>query len=210
MADIKKTSKKNKSKNFIIRGITSSILASLCCVTPLVVVLIGIGSVSVALSFLRYRIYFLSFGFVFLVVATYVYLKRDYGKCNLNTVAKEKYSILASTILMVAIYVVLTYFVIPPLLISNVQNIVTSEQKTISPSSFENASQLKITVSGMTCACNVADIQYNLMQMKGVLNVTIDYGTKTGLILYNSSQINKNQIFGSSVFSSTYHATELS
>ena len=201
---------KNKSKNFIIRGITSSILASLCCVTPLVVVLIGIGSVSVALSFLRYRIYFLALGFVFLAAATYVFLKRDYGKCNLNVVRKERYPIMASAVLMIAIYVVLTYFVIPPLLISNVQKVVSSEQKSIAPSSFLNASQLKISVSGMTCACNVADIQYNLMQMKGILNVTIDYGTKTGLILYDSTQISKYSILSSNIFSSTYKASEIS
>lgn len=204
-----KAGRKGKSKNFIVRGITSAILSSLCCVTPLVVVLIGIGSVSVALSFLRYRIYFLALGFVFLVTATYIYMKRDYGKCNLNTVSKEKYSIIASAVLMIAIYVTLTYFIIPPLLIANVQNVVSTEQKSIPESSFANATQLKISVSGMTCACNVADIQYNLMQLKGVLNVTIDYGTKTGLIMYNQSQVSKASILSSSVFSSTYHASEI-
>ncbi len=198
--------KKSSAKQTIIHGIASSLLASLCCVTPLVVVLIGVGSLSIALSFLRYRPYFLALGVTFFSVATYFYLKRDYGKCDLNSMKRAKYSIAGSFVLMILIYVGLTYFLIPPILISQVQNTIEKN----APVQTGNYSELKVKINGMTCACNIADIEYNLMQTKGVLNVTIDYSTKNGIIKYDPTMTNQNAILENSIFKGIYSAELIS
>ena len=192
---------KKNSKSGFLTGIISSLFASLCCLTPLVVVLLGIGGVSVALSFLRYRPYFLILGFVFLGVATYVYLKRDYGKCNLAVIKKERKKIAFSFVLMIGIYVLLTYFIIPPLLVSNVEKILPKPE-----AGNISLSQLKLKITGLGCTCNVADIEYNLMQLKGVYNASVDYPSRTATVKYDSSQITPNEISKSKIFSSTYSA----
>lgn len=189
------------SRSSFISGIVSSIFASLCCLTPLVVVLLGLGGISVALSLLRYRPYFLILGFLFLGVATYVYLKRDYGKCNMTVLRKERTKVAFSFILMIGIYVVLTYFIIPPLLVSNVEKILPRPEV-----GNVSLSQVKLKISGLGCTCNVADIEYNLMQLKGVYNASIDYPTRTAIVKYDSTQISPNDIAKSKIFSSTYSA----
>lgn len=198
-----KMAKKKSMEKLAIRGIVSALLASLCCVTPLAVVLVGFGSLSIALSFLRYRPYFLALGIIFLSVATYIYLKRDYGKCNLFALKKAKYSIIGTFALMIFIYVGLTYFLIPPILVSSVEN---SIQKSAAQANYQNATEMKIKISGMTCRCNIADIEYNLMQTEGVLNVSIDYDSGIGIIKFDSSKTNQFAILQNKIFSSTYSA----
>ncbi len=192
-----------KNKKSAIRGIKSSIIASLCCITPLVVVLLGVGGISIALSFLRYRIYFLGIGVMFLFLATYIYLKRDYGKCNYSIIKKEKNSIIISVVFMAIVYVVLTYFIIPPLLISATESTIQKSQ----PASAENTKEMKVLIEGMTCSCNVADLEYNIMQIKGVLNASIDYEAKHGLIKYDPDKTNPDTILKSEILSSSYKAT---
>ncbi len=191
-----------KNKKSVVRGIKSSIIASLCCITPLVAVLLGVGGISIALSFLRYRIYFLGLGVLFLFLATYIYLKRDYGKCNYSIIKKEKNSIVISVVFMVIVYVVLTYFIIPPLLISTTENIIQKSQL----ASAGNMKDMKVRIEGMTCSCNVADLEYNIMQIKGVLNASINYETKSGIIRYDPDKTDSNTILKSDILSSSYKA----
>ncbi len=191
-----------KNKKSAIRGIKSSIIASLCCITPLVAVLLGAGGISIAMSFLRYRIYFLGLGVLFLFLATYIYLKRDYGKCNYSIIKKEKNSIIVSAVFMVIVYVVLTYFIIPPLLISTTENAIQKSQS----ADAENTKEMIVRIEGMTCSCNVADLEYNIMQIKGVLNTSVDYETKYGIIKYNPDKTNPNTILKSDILSSSYKA----
>ena len=193
--------KKSSRRSLLMSGIISSLSASLCCLTPLVIVLLGLGGISVALSFLRYRLYFLVLGFLFLGVATYIFLKRDYGKCNINAIKKEKSAIALSLILMIGIYVILTYFVIPPLLISNVEKILARNEAT-----GDSVSELKVKINGMTCECNIADIQYNLMQINGILNASIDYASKIGTIKFDSAKTNQYAILKSEIFNGPYSA----
>lgn len=201
--------KKSSAKQTIIHGIASSLLASLCCVTPLIFVLFGFGGLSIALSFLRYRPYFLALGIVFLSVATYFYLKRDYGKCNLNSMKRAKFSIAGSFVLMILIYVGLTYFLIPPVLVSSVENKIQQSQNNLNLN-YQNATEIKIKISGMTCRCNVADIEYNLMQIKGVLNATIDYDSGTGIIKFDPTKTSQYVIIQSKIFASPYAAQLIS
>lgn len=194
---------KSNAKRTLVHGITSSLVASLCCVTPLVVVLFGFGSLSIALSFLRYRLYFLGFGLIFLTAATYVYIKRDYGKCNLRSIKQAKYSILGSFVLMIVIYIGLTYFLIPPVLVSSVENKIQQSETQLN---YQNATEIKVKISGMTCKCNIADIEYNLMKINGVLNVSIDYDSQTGTIKFDPTKTSQNALLESKIFSGPYSA----
>jgi len=70
-------------------------VASLCCLSPVILVLIGVSTVSFASSLAdtlygEYKWAFRSLGLLALVVAIIVYLRRQVGICTLDEVKKRR------------------------------------------------------------------------------------------------------------------------
>ena len=71
------------------------ILASLCCLSPIILVLLGIGTVSFASSFAdilygQYKWYFRLAGLLALIISLIIYLRRKKGICTIDDVKKKK------------------------------------------------------------------------------------------------------------------------
>ena len=109
---------KSEIKKGVKDGALSGILASLCCVGPLIIVLFGLGSVSFALSFSQYKPYFLGLGLLFMIGAVGFHLKKKNKTCDINCFSvkglkREKNFILSIVISMVIIYVLALYVLVP-------------------------------------------------------------------------------------------------
>jgi len=71
------------------------IAASLCCITPIVVLLAGLGTATLAstmadILYGEYRWVFRLFGFVLLLGAIFFYLRRQRGICTLDEAKKRR------------------------------------------------------------------------------------------------------------------------
>ncbi len=86
---------KEKTKEFLKFGKIPIILASLCCLTPAVLVSLGISTVAFAtdLANVQYKQYawvFRIIGFLALLVSVISYLRREKGICTLDEAVKRK------------------------------------------------------------------------------------------------------------------------
>jgi len=75
------------------------VIASLCCLTPVVIVLFGLGSVSLAASLAdtfygQYRWLFRAAGLVLLVISIVWYLWREKGICTIDEAKKRRNEII--------------------------------------------------------------------------------------------------------------------
>ena len=104
-----------KGKNSIKAGIGAGFLGSLCCTIPVLLVALGVGSIGFALSFTKYRPFFVVLGVVFISFAIYRQIKKKYGVCNAKTI-KENLSLIIVAIITAAIVWTLLIYVIAPLL----------------------------------------------------------------------------------------------
>ena len=109
---------KNVTKS-ITTGSISGLLGALCCVTPLVLVLVGLSGVSGAAALsgtlqqnFRWTL-FIPLATIFLVLALYFQLKKKEGVCNLNTIKKYKWFVLTTVLFAVIIWVLLIYAIVP-------------------------------------------------------------------------------------------------
>ena len=98
---------------FKLSGI-AAVLASLCCITPIVIVLLGLSSVSAAAAlsdtlYYGYRWVFITIALVFLALALTVYF-RNRGICTLDK-AKRYWNQIVNTTIIVLVVSVLTYVV---------------------------------------------------------------------------------------------------
>lgn len=94
-------------------GVVSAFIASLCCVGPLVLVLLGVGGASTVLAVGSRKLYFLLFGLAVLVVGlTFLYRK----SCCLSKPLSRKQQLLifgGSVLIAILLYYLLTFIVIP-------------------------------------------------------------------------------------------------
>jgi len=104
-------------KKLLALGGFGAVLGSLCCITPLVIVLFGLGGVTFAAGlgntlYFQYRWVFWLIGLGFVFGGLLVYF-RGKGVCNLDQAKRKKKFIINTTILTVVsavlIYMVFNY-----------------------------------------------------------------------------------------------------
>lgn len=103
------------SKNGFGLGIGSGLIASLCCIGPTVVVLLGLGPLfGISGScFHQYRLLFFLLGLISLTLGSFLWIKKKDGKCNLEKTKKNKGFLLTAGIVMTLIYILTIFLIVP-------------------------------------------------------------------------------------------------
>ena len=110
---------KKINKETIGVGITGAVIASLCCIGPLVLVALGLAAVSTALSIGTGSPYFLAIGLIFFAVSLFLIIKyRRKIICKGCTTIKQERKRIITTILIAfiffaALYILLVYIIVP-------------------------------------------------------------------------------------------------
>ncbi len=110
-----KKKKQNKITNSAFGwGIVSALLASLCCLGPLALIFLGIGSASTALSIGYQKPYFLIFG---LMVLAYGFFHLYRQSCqNTHLSKKQQFTIFGGAFTIAVLLYYFLSFIIAPLL----------------------------------------------------------------------------------------------
>lgn len=110
--------KNNHVKQSITTGVIGGFLASLCCITPLVIVLFGLGSLSTALaiSTAKFRLVTFSISMVFIIGAITVHMMRKHHCCYSPAAIKQEWKYIITILITFAIvYTLITYVIVPNL-----------------------------------------------------------------------------------------------
>lgn len=172
-----------KAKNL---GIFSAILASVCCLGPLILVLVGLGSLGIGVAIGRYHWWFLGVG-VLLIIITWRFYFKEKKSCDLKACQMENKK--ATLIILIAATLVVAFFV--------GLNFYTyiGKSSSITPSfSKENLESVVIPVEGMTCfTCEVA-VSSALKKIDGVISSKASAKEGIVKINYDPSRTNMNQL----------------
>ncbi len=111
---------KNDDKTFLKIGVVAAFLASLCCLGPLILIALGIGTASSVLSIGYNKPYFLIGALVFFIVAAWFYFRKKQkaicdcgdgsGKLDNKKVAVQ---VVIALCAMVTLYLLLTFVLVP-------------------------------------------------------------------------------------------------
>jgi len=107
------------TKSIVKVGFFAGLIGALCCVTPLVLVLIGLSGVAGGMALsgtlqqnFRWTL-FIPLATIFLIGAVYFHVKRKSGVCNLRTLKKHKAYVLAVIVFSAIVWVSLLYVIVP-------------------------------------------------------------------------------------------------
>lgn len=100
-------------------GIAAAFIASLCCIGPLILISLGLGTASTSLSIGSKKPYFLALGLIFFVISLYLFIKyRRTNICHGCTTKDQEKKRIINTILIACLtlgvlYILLIYVVTP-------------------------------------------------------------------------------------------------
>lgn len=80
-------------------GILSAVIASICCIGPLLLILLGLGSLGIGAAIGRYHWYFIAVALMLLIIAWKGYLKEK-KTCNLKGCQMENKRMILVTLII--------------------------------------------------------------------------------------------------------------
>ena len=166
-------------------GILSAILASTCCIGPLLLVAIGVGSGAVSVG--RYHWFFLIAGMAVLTWAWAKYLRE-------KTVCDCEHKAMGGRLSAILTLLITTALVIGFAGL-NISRYVFGSLPPGAESRLPNGlSRVVVSVDGLSCVTCEIPVRHALRRIDGVKAIYVSAGTKTATVEYEPVKTNPEQL----------------
>lgn len=180
-------------------GILAAILAVTCCVGPVLLVAIGLGTGAVFVG--RYHWFFLIGGIVVLACAWAKYLReKTICDCEHKPLVGGRsvmFTLLTTTLLVLGFAGL------------NISRYVFASPAVSAPTQTQLANGLNrvvISVEGLSCVACEIPVRHALRRINGVKSVDVNAATKTATVDYEPAKVNPEQL-EATINSTGYHAS---
>lgn len=173
-------------------SILAAITASLCCIGPLVAVLLGASGFAASAAFEKWRPVFLGVTFALLALAWYLAYRKpkiacdDGSACATKPVAKWN-----KVALWFATSVVLVTAAFPSLSSAILRGTQSNAPVAVADA---NSAVLKVKIPSMDCAACAASIQTKLRRLAGIATAQVNYDTKEAVLRYDAAKLSPEKI----------------
>src|SRR5215470_3250857 len=168
-------------------GIAAAILAVTCCVGPLLLVAVGVGSAAVFVG--RYHWFFLIGGIGLLTWAWAKYLReKTVCDCEHKAMSGRRSAMLT---LLIATLLVLGFAGL------NIRRYVFANASVAAQTQTQLASGLNrivVSVEGLSCVACQIPVRHALRRIDGVRAVDVNAVTKTATVIYDGRKTNPGQL----------------
>ncbi len=175
----------DKTKITTVASIFAALAASLCCVGPIAIALLGIGSAGLFVTLGEYRPYIMGLTLVFLSLAFFFTYRKREVVCEDGTCKVQRPSRWNKIVVWFSAAVV-TFLLLLPYLNFNL---------TASPKQSQaNLATAFIDVRGMSCPACARGIEISLSKLPGVKEAKVDFDHNKAIVKYDEQKINKEQL----------------
>jgi mercuric ion transport protein len=174
-------------------SIVAAITASLCCIGPLVAVLLGAGGFAAAAVFEKWRPVFLGVTFALLALAWYLTYRKPKAACAEGSACATKpVAKWNKAVLWFATGVVLVTAAFPSLSSAILRG--TQSNAPVVVVTDANSAILKVKIPGMDCAACAVSIETKLRKQAGVVTVQVSHDTKEAAVQYDTTKLSAQKI----------------
>ncbi len=181
------------SKNAAYTGLFAAIVASLCCITPILALIAGTSGIASTFSWIEpFRPYLIAITVIVLAFAWYQKLKpKTQEEIDCACEEDDKPSFLQSKLFLG----IVTAFAMIMLAFPYYSQVFYPQvdQQVIIVSS-DNVQELNFDIKGMTCTGCEVHLKHAVNKLPGILEVTANYEEGTAYVRYDNSKINKQAI----------------
>jgi len=181
----------------VIGAIGAAIVASICCIGPVVLAGLGIGAVAAAQSFAPYRPLFLAVTTVLLGLGFYFAYRRpkQAAACNGEVCETPRVARWGRPLLWIATAIVVALVTFPyyygPL------RAALDQPQPTAPIVAQPAAQLstvELKVSGMTCSGCAVSVRNALLETPGVASAEVDLESALAKVQYDGAQVSTGKL----------------
>jgi mercuric ion transport protein len=178
-------------------GLISAFAASLCCITPLIAMVAGIGGISSTFSFMEpLRPYLMGLTVLALGYAWYKHIQVTRNEiecaCDDDEVIKKNFlntrGFLVSVTIMSVILMGVPYYS---------EYLVTDEQPQIVYVNTNNIQEVEYDVEGMTCSACEIHVNKSAKMVDGVISAESDHTTGVAHIKFDNSKTSNTDVIKS-------------
>jgi mercuric ion transport protein len=178
-------------------AVFTGLLASACCIGPLVLAILGIGGAGLLVKFEPYRPYFMGFTFLLLALGFYfAYFRKpaatggSVDECGCEKPQQGKWG---KVMLWVATVVSLLAMASPQLLASFSDGSFSKAKAGPKKGKQATAKQVTLELKGMTCAGCVPNVTRALKGIPGIYKAQVTYKPQRAVIRFNPQKTNPGQ-----------------
>ncbi|MBI4027751.1 MAG: cation transporter [Verrucomicrobia bacterium] len=178
-------------------SVLTAIAASLCCIGPLLVALLGLSGFAASSLFTRWRPLFLLATGILLGLAWYLTYRKPKEACAEGTTCATKpVSKWNKTVLWFATGFVLISAAFPSLSSAILRATQTNSDAccVLSTIADDNTAVLKVKIPSMDCATCALNIQSVLKKHAGVQQAQVNFDTREAVIRYDGTKLSPEKI----------------
>ena len=154
-------------------GILGALAAVVCCVGPLVPILLGLGGATALFGLDQYKPWFITIGLLILAAASWFAVRRQNRCCAVKSTARSIKTVALIFGTGIGAYLVLQYAVVPA--IADLASSKVAAAK--SDGGATEGQAVSLQVDGMTCAGCAVGVESALLDVPGVLSAKADWKT---------------------------------
>lgn len=194
--------KNSGSKGAVFTGVIAALVASSCCIPPLMALVAGVGGGAASLSWIEpLRPYLVGFAIVAIGYAWYAHFKaKKVDDCGCEEKPKffQKRGFLIGMTIFAILAITLPYYsgVFYP---DNAKEVMVVDSRDIK--------EVEISIDGMTCASCEKHVDHAINELEGIISVHSSYETESTTVEYDQTKTSYDQII-SAINSTGYTAIE--
>jgi mercuric ion transport protein len=173
------------STKLMITGVISAIAASLCCITPVLALFAGTGSIASSFSWLApARPFMIGLTVVILGFAWYLKLRpKPVDECG--CVEEEKPKFLQSKTFLLVITVFAGLMISFP---SYARFFFPKNEKTVIVTDKSNVQIVEVNIKGMSCQACEAEVNHEINKLPGIIESEVDYEKRNAIVKFDNSK----------------------
>ena len=180
--------KTNKKINLPLFGsVVSAILASICCLGPIILAILGLGGAGLFSQFAEFRPYLIGITVIFLGLAFYLTYRKRKVKCEDGTCRIQKAPKWNKIVLWLATVFIILFLAFPYLIGSIKTNTETAQVN-------GKITSIIIRVEGMTCSGCEFNVENAIKKLKGIIEVKADHKKGEVSVKFEKDKIQINDL----------------
>ena len=173
-------------------GILAAVAASLCCITPVLAFLAGIGGIAATFSWLEpFRPFLIGITVLVLGFAWYQQLKPSKAEIDCDCEVDEGKTKFIHSKKFLGIVTVVAFAM---LTFPSYSHIFYPETSSSGIAVSDNVNLVEFEISGMTCTGCEQHVNYEVSQLPGIIGAQVSYEGANALVKYDAALVSEEKI----------------
>lgn len=172
-------------------GILGAFAAILCCVGPLVPILLGLGGATALFGLDRYKPWFIGLGLLILALASWFVIRKQNRCCAIKSAARNVKTVATIFGIGIGAYLLLQFVVVPALSSIASSKIAAAHSNA---NQIADGQMVALKIDGMTCAGCAVGVEAAFLELPGVSSAKVDWKTGDASVHINPEKIQPDEL----------------